>query len=153
MSHLDEFETTMTDKEALLRALVRMGFTREHIEVNAKGRLINGYHATEDNKMGHIIINKQHSKIPSEIGWEEKDGCYVSHVDAYNYSNFNDYRGCPVYDHAWQMKLLEYYNLEKDKMTLSARGITCTETRDSKGRLQLIAKMGKAKTNQMKIRM
>lgn len=144
MSHLDEFKTKFTDKEALVRGLCRMGFARHQIECHTKAQAILGYHGTEDNKVGHVIIRKAHTDIPSDIGWELKDGTYVGHVDSYHYSGRTI-----CYDQKWSMKLTESYNFELSKMTFEARGIKVQECKDSRGRLQLRAKM--MQNNKMKV--
>ena len=145
MSHLSEFETEFTDKQALIRALCRVGFTLDQIETFTIPRRIVGYHSDEV-KVGHIIIKKQNTGIPSDIGWEEKGGKFIYHGDDYNYGALG-YGTNKRYDTAWQVNLLNYYNLEKSKMALEARGILCTECTDAKGRLQLRAKFKvKAKT-------
>ena len=145
MSHLNEFETEMDDQEALLRALCRVGFTRDQIEVHDRACSMVGYHGTEDNKVGHIIIRKNNSRIPSDIGWEKKDETYVAHVDNFDYTNpawigRGGGPGAPIYNDRWHINLLNFYNLEKAKLGYEAKGLTCIETKDEKGRLQLRAK-------------
>jgi hypothetical protein len=154
MSHLDEFQTEMTDQEALIKALCRMGFTRDQIEVHERAQTIIGYHGTEDRKVGHIIIRQAYSRIPSDIGWEKKNGNFVGHVDAFDYRGPGWRDRCKgginnvIYDKTWNVQLLNNYNFEKSKMALEARGIKCTECKDSRGRLQLraIMKINKLKT-------
>lgn len=154
MSHLNEFETEMDSQEALIRALVRMGFNKNRIEIHDQAVKINGYHQ-EDNFRGHIVIRKPHSGIPSDIGWEKKGGVYVSHLDGYNYTSWaqsSEYRYVSRhYDQRFNVQLLNYYNLEKSKMELEAKGIPYTETTDAKGRLMLRAKF-KVSNSQSKIK-
>jgi hypothetical protein len=145
MSHLDEFKTQFKNIEAFVRALCRMGFERNQIEVNEKAKVIMGYHRAEDGKVGHVIIRQPHTMIPSDIGWEMKDGVLVSHVDQFDYNRVNQKTGQRVvYNAAFNVKLTEFYNLELTKMTYEARGLTVVECRDSKNRLQLKAKLAKA---------
>jgi hypothetical protein len=154
MSHLDEFQTEMNDLEALIRGLCRMGFTRDQIQTYTKAQDIIGYHGTDDRKVGHVIIRKDHTRIPSDIGWEMKNGNYVGHVDAFDYtgsgwsSRIKGGQNNVIYDQRWHVQLLNNYNLEKSKMALQARGIPCTECKDARGRLQLraIMKVNKLKT-------
>ena len=151
MSHLDEFQTEMTDQEALIKALCRMSFTRDQIEIHERAQAIIGYHGTDDHKVGHIVIRKQHSRIPSDIGWEKKNGNFVGHVDAFDYTGSvwrDRCKGGVIYNQAWNIQLLNNYNLEKSKMALQARGTPCKECKDARGRLQLraIIKINKLKT-------
>jgi len=148
MSHLDEAKTTMKDTEALVRALCStLSLNRNQIEIHEKAQPIIGYHGTEDRKVGNVIIRKQHSKIPSDVGWEMKDGVLVGHLDTFQYggSRIN-------YGQAFQVKLTESYNFEKTKMIYEAKGLQVVVCRDSKNRLQLRAKLAKAAT-QAKIRL
>lgn len=137
MSHLNDFESVATDQEALIRALCRMGFTRAQIEVHETAQRINGYHV-EDDKVGHIIIRKQHSNIPSDIGWEKnEDGIFVGHVDSYNYSWVSKARH---YNEKFNNELFTYYNVEKMKMDMEGKGIEYKESLDAKGRPMLVGK-------------
>ena len=139
MSHLDEFKTSFKDKEAFIRGLVRtMNLACNQIEVYEKAQPIVGYHKMEDRKFGHVIVRREHTRIPSDIGWEMKDGVLVSHLDAFQYHN------SPCYDQKFILKLTENYNFELSKMAFESKGIKCTECRDAKGRLQLRAKFAKA---------
>lgn len=149
MSHLDEMKTSMTNKEALITAICMvMGLTRDQIEVHDKAQAIIGYHNTEDNKVGHIIVRKQHTKIPSDIGWEFKDGTYVGHLDAFDYGS---YRGRPVYDRKWSIGLIQRYNIETTKMTFASKGLVAREVKDAKGRIQLRAFAAKAKAEPLRV--
>jgi hypothetical protein len=139
MSHLDEAKTTMTSQEGLIRALIALGFTRNQIEIHAKAKDIIGYHNTEDGKVGHVIIRRQHTKIPSDIGWEMKDGNYVGHIDAHNYSSWEGHRGSTVYDKKWSVNLVRNYNIETTKMHFEAKGLTARVVTDAKGRTQVRA--------------
>lgn len=139
MSHLDEAKTTMTEKEGLIRALVAQGFKRNQIEVHDKAVAIIGYHNTADGKVGHIIIRQKHTGIPSDIGWELKDGCYVGHMDAHDYSTWEKYKGAKVYDKKWTVGLVRQYNMETTKMTFEAKGLITRIVTDAKGRTQIRA--------------
>jgi hypothetical protein len=118
----------MKDQESLIRALCDMGFRRDQIEVHETAQRIRGYHE-EDDKVGHVIIRRKNSKIPSDIGWERnKDGNYVAHVDAYQYCCATTH-----YDDTWQQRLTVKYNYEVSKMALDAQGIAYSESRNSAG--------------------
>ena len=124
MSHLDEFKTTFKNKEAFVLALCRtLGLTKTQIEVYEKAQAIIGYHGTDDNKVGHIIIRKQYAKIPSDIGWEMKDGVLVGHVDNFDYSHENWLRqggGHKIsYGADFNLKLTEAYNFEVSKLAFT----------------------------------
>ena len=148
MSHLLDFETQVTSQEALIRALCRMGFTREQVEIHDKATRINGYH-TDENKVGNIIIRQSNTKIPSDIGWElGKTGSYVEHVDDYQYWNTDKH-----YNTEWKSKLYTYYNVELSRMELDAKGIQYKESKDTKGRIQIEAMFEVKDEEQIRIRL
>lgn len=157
MSHLNAFETEMTNQEALIRALIRMGINRNAIEVHTRAQPIVGYHGTEDAKVGHIIVRARAARIPSDIGWEKQGASYVSHVDEFDYTGTGWVDGgagpgSPIYNKAWQTNLLNFYNMEQAKMGLEARGIAYTEDRDEQNRLRLRAKFSKQSSSLIKTR-
>lgn len=134
MSHLNEMATSMTDKEMLIQALCKhMKLNRRDIEVHDRAQRINGYHA-EDNFHGHIIIRKGKSGIPSDIGWELKNGQYVGHVDSYDYTNWSRPDcGKIRLDAAWGQGLQQTYNHEVIKQGLIKKGYKFMESFDKEG--------------------
>jgi hypothetical protein len=146
MSHLNAFKTDMTDKDALIKAICRkMGITRAQVEDHDKAQPIIGYHGTEDQKVGHIIVRARYAHIPSDIGWELKDGQYVAHVDNFDYTNSGwvgrgGGPGSPIMNEKWNTELMDYYIIEKKRAELEAKGLTVVETRDEQNHLQLRAK-------------
>jgi hypothetical protein len=134
MSHFNDFETTITDPDALVRALARMGIQEKDIEKHSTAVRLNGYHAEEKNNAHVVVRRKVFGTANSDIGWELKDGKYVAHIDEFDYGN-----GSP-FNKIWQTKLYTYYNVEKSKIEFEQRGIEYTESKDDKGRIQLRAK-------------
>jgi len=148
MSHLLDFKTCVTDRNALVRALERMGF-KNKVEVHDKAVLLSGHMIDTGRKLANVIVRKQYTGIPADLGFEEKvdaDGntTFVAHIDEYNYSG----NACTwpysrlsrmQYNKSWQDKLYTYYNVEKSKMELEAKGIDYTELKDDQGRLQIKA--------------
>lgn len=136
MSHLLDFKTCVTDRTALVRALERMGF-KNKVEVHDKAVLLSGHMIDTGRKLANVIVRKQYTGIPADLGFEEKvdaDGntTFVAHIDEYNYSGMQ-------YNKSWQDKLYTYYNVEKSKMELEAKGIDYSEQKDDKGRIQIKA--------------
>jgi hypothetical protein len=135
MSHLNEMATQMADKEMLIRALVKhMHLNRQDIEVHDRAQRINGYHS-EDNFVGHVIVRKGKSGIPSDIGWEFKNGNFVGHVDSYNYSSWGPAQGCNgiILDEAWNTGLQDVYNQEVLRQGLTDKGIAFKESKSKDG--------------------
>jgi len=134
MSHLNTFKTDITDRDCLVKALCRMGFTRNQIEVNDKAENLRGYHGFEGQK-AHVIIRQPHSQIRSDVGWEKQGETFVGHVDGY----------WGIYDDKWNVTLMDNYITEKKKAELEAKGLTVVETRDAMNRIQLRAKFAAPK--------
>jgi hypothetical protein len=143
MSHLNSFKTDITDRDALVRALCRMGFTRNQIEVHDKAQPILGFHGTQDRKVGHIIIRKGNTNISSDIGWEKQGETFVGHVDSY----------WGIYTDDWHVQLMDGYNTEVKKAELEAKGFVVVEDRDEQNRIRLRAKFTtKNKTSRIQTR-
>jgi hypothetical protein len=140
MSHLVDLTTTIKDTDALVEALKQMGLT--NVEIHETAVTMSGYHGIQDNKKAHVIVRKQHSGIPSDIGFEMgKDGFYHAHIDNYNYcANFGN-TGCKGghYDEAWTKKLQTYYNVNVSEKALISKGIKYEKGFDKAGRITLKA--------------
>jgi hypothetical protein len=126
MSHLNAMKTKISDKEMLIRALMKLrGLKRTDIEVHDRAKRIVGYHS-EDVFVGNVIVRKEKAGIPSDIGWELKDGFYEGHLDSFDYTQ--SAWGAKVrYDETWGQKLQETYNQEVIKQGLTDKGIAFTE--------------------------
>jgi len=130
MSHLNEMKTTMTDREMLVRGLIRhMHLKRQDIEVHDRAQRINGYHK-EDTFNGNVIVRRGKTGIPSDIGWELKNGNFVGHVDSFDYSGWTGTPGCTgiQLDDNWNMGLQQAYNQEVIKQGLTDKGYTIRES-------------------------
>jgi len=145
MSHLNDFETVVSDQEALIRALGRVGITRSQIEVHNEAQNMQAYHKEDRTKKSHIIVRKNVTGSMSDIGWENVDGKYIAHIDDYNYG-----QRIKV-DQNWQNKLYTYYNVEKSKMSLEKRGIEYTESL-YKGKPRLVGRF-KTKSSGIQIKL
>lgn len=126
MSHLNTMKTSITDKEMLIRSLMsRMGLKRNQIEVHDKATRIHGYHE-EDISWGHVIVRKENTGIPSDIGYElTKDGTYMGHLDSFNYASGWGAKTC--YNEQWGQSIQDTYNLEVCKQGLVDKGRTFTQ--------------------------
>jgi hypothetical protein len=135
MSHLNEMATQMSNREMLIRALCKkLGIQRRDIEVHDRATAIHGYHE-EDNFDGHVIVRKGKSGIPSDIGWELKNGTFVAHVDKYDYtrSEWGGMRPKIVLDDDWANGLQDVYNQETLKQGLTDKGVAFKESTSPDG--------------------
>jgi hypothetical protein len=134
MSHLNAMKTQMSDREMLVRALCRhMHLNRNQIEVHDKAQPIIGYHGNEDQVVGNVIIRKGKSGIPSDIGWEQKDGAFTGHVDSFDYTQNSSWNSKIILDDNWNLGLQDAYNREVLVQGLKDKGKEFTETVDKDG--------------------
>ena len=140
MSHYLAMETQITDQEALVRALCRSTcratskeFTRNQLEVNDTARNLYGYENDRRAETAHVIIRRNHvGGSANDIGFAQgKDGTYSAIISEYD---------SRYYTKEWLTRLYTFYNVEKAKMEMDARGVQYTEAKDTKGRIQLRAK-------------
>jgi hypothetical protein len=143
MSHTLEFETTITNQDALVRALKRMGVPENCIEIHETATRLNTYH-TEEHKFAHVIVRRRvfNNRHSSDIGWELVDGVFKAHVDDFEYGGSSIH-----FNKEWQQKLYTYCNVETMKAEFGKQHMECTETVDKQGRIQLRAKFAKAQEN------
>lgn len=145
MSHTLEFETTITNQDALVSALKRMGIPENLIEVHETAQRLKAYHE-EEVKYAHVIVRRDLNEFChgtySDYGWERnEEGVFVGHLDEF------DYHVGPRLTREWQQKLYTYCNVETMKAEFDKQHMECTETVDNQGRIQLRAKFAKAQEN------
>jgi len=127
MSHYLDLKTTITDAEALARALTRMGIPRSAIQIHNKAVDMDGWNGQQ--RKANVLVKKQwihdHQQqcdmkagyAYSDMGFiQEADGSYKALVDDHNFSP------------AWVQKMSTYYNVEKTKIELDAKKITYSES-------------------------
>jgi methyltransferase-like protein len=138
MSHYNDFETEMKDKDALIRALCRcknrhnQSIQREWIETHNNPDNLFGYLDDQRSQKANIIIRRQHvGPSSNDLGFVQTDTGYKAIISDYDSHYYNP---------QWIGKLTTYYNIEKSKMELEAKGIAYTEVLDEIGRIQLRAK-------------
>jgi hypothetical protein len=137
MSHTLDFETVISDQDALIRALVRMGIERDKIEVHETPVCLRTYH--NENKVAHIVVRRNlvdnFNGRASDLGFERNDeGLFVGHIDDFQYP------GVTCYNEEWQQHLYTYCEVETAKISFEKKGMEYTETKDQQGRIQLRAK-------------
>jgi hypothetical protein len=137
MSHVSKLKTSITNPQALVRALVRIGIPMSRIEIHEQAQQCCGFHK-EEKFMANVIVRKS-TKLARggcDIGWEKtEDGTYTAHVDDYNYGG-----GQQHYSSAWQTQVATYSNVETAKIEMEKRDIEYEEVRDDKNRIQIVAR-------------
>jgi hypothetical protein len=71
VSHYVECKPGFKDQQALIEALVAVGFSREQIEVHEEAVPLFGYQGDERPQRGHIVIRREHvGQAANDVGWE-----------------------------------------------------------------------------------
>lgn len=86
MSHYVECKPGFKDREALIEALVAVGFERSQIEVHAEAVPLFGYRGDERLQRAHVIIRREHvGPAANDVGWERlPDGTYRAWISEYD---------------------------------------------------------------------
>lgn len=138
MSHYLDFQTVMSDTEALRRALLHMetprhsqGLPAGTIEVHKTAQHLYGYKNDQRAQTAEIIIRKGNvQQAANDIGFSKQpDGTYKAIISEFDRGKY--------FKEDWLTRLGTYYNYEKSKIELENRKVQYEERKDSKGRLQL----------------
>ena len=86
MSHYVECKPGFKDQQALVDALVAVGFDRSQIEVHAETAALFGYQGDERPQRAHIVIRREHvGPAANDVGWERlSDGTYRAWISEYD---------------------------------------------------------------------
>lgn len=122
MSHYVDLVTLMTDEDALVKALCRMGFKEHMIERHAQATNLYGYRGDMRSQKANVIVRRQYAGSASnDLGWEKVGNSYRSHISEYDQRKYNK---------TWQDKLTQMYNVEMTKLTCQRKKINYTEDVD-----------------------
>jgi len=122
MSHFSDIKTEIKNQAALVKALERLGL--KQVEVHTVPQTLQDFYKGQ--KQAHVIVRKEQTGIPSDIGFEKVNGFFVAHIDEYQY------QGRPCYNKEWQGKLTAYYGCELAKAELRSKGLNFIEEIDEK---------------------
>jgi hypothetical protein len=86
MSHYVECRPHFKDRQALLDALVAVGFPRAQIELHDEAAALYGYRGDQRSQQAHVIIRRQHvGPAANDVGWERlPDGTYRAWISEYD---------------------------------------------------------------------
>lgn len=130
MSHFVNIKTAIKDLVALLRALARLGFTADMVEVHKIAQNLYGYQNDVREQKAHVILRRKYvGSCSNDIGFERQaNGHYIAHISEYDHGQYGE---------DWQKKLYTYYGVEKAKLEFDKEEISYTEELDEKGRIKL----------------
>lgn len=134
MSHYRAIKTKLTNRSALVKALCRMGFTKEQIEVHDKAINLYGYQGDKRNQKANVIIRRKYvGNASNDLGFEQKeDGSYEAIISDYDKIKYNQ---------KWLDKVSTFHNVENAKTAFATNGWEYTESVDDQGRIQLVGCM------------
>ena len=86
MSHYVECRPHFKDRQALMDALVAVGFTRAQIELHDEAIPLYGHRGDQRPQKAHVIIRRQHvGPAANDVGWERlPDGTYRAWISEYD---------------------------------------------------------------------
>lgn len=86
MSHYVECNPGFRDRDALVDALLAVGFTCEQIELHDDAGALFGYRGDERPQRAHVILRRQHvGTAANDVGWERlPDGTYRAWISEYD---------------------------------------------------------------------
>jgi hypothetical protein len=146
MSHYLDFESLVTDGEALCRAICRTPLPNNRTDITFSEAPISmeGY-AGNRSQLANIIIPKRLTGGYGDTGFiKTKEGTYKAILDESDMR-----RG---FDQGWMDRLYTYYNVEKAKMEFDSMKVDYTESLDDLGRIQLRAKFKDTTASKIQVR-
>ena len=134
MSHFVDIVTMIKDVNALVRALGRVGFSKDKVELHEQADYLYGYQGDKRSQKANVILRRKYvGHASNDIGFErQKDGSYLAHISEYDHGK---------YGKEWQDKLNTYYGVEKAKVEFEKKGMKYFEEVDEKQRPRLRVKI------------
>lgn len=93
MSHYVECRPNFKDRQALIDALIAVGFARDQVEVYDEAVALYGYRGDQRQQKAHVVIRRQHvGQAANDVGWERlPDGTYRAWISEFDGRNrFNE---------------------------------------------------------------
>lgn len=112
MSEFVECQTKFKDRQALLEALVEMGWTRDQIEVHDNAVNLYGYRGDKRTQTAHVIIRRQHmGGCSNDMGFHKNaDGTYEAIISEYDRRAANGTaKHTGGYNEKWLKELTQKY--------------------------------------------
>lgn len=137
MSHYNKIKTKLKCKASLVKALAKMGFDKEKIQVHDTAVHLEGWHGEQRPETAEIVLPRKHvGGAANDIGFKKQaDGTFEAIISD-NEGGRNQGHG--RYGQDWQNKLSKHYSVEQSKNAFTANGWSYQEKTDPKGRVQLV---------------
>ena len=70
MSHYARIKIDLKDRQALVEALLKFGYTRDQIEVHDQAQPLYDYNGAQQSQCAHVIVRKRHvGDLCNDMGW------------------------------------------------------------------------------------
>ena len=131
MSHYNKIKTQITNRDALIKALGKMGYKESQVEVHEEAQHLYGYQGDKRPQKANVIVRRKNvGGAANDIGWElQEDGTYQAMISDYDKHKHST---------EWQNKLGTHYNVEQSKSTFEQYGWSWTESVTEEGELQVV---------------
>jgi hypothetical protein len=131
MSHYTVLKTELRNKKNILKALSKLGYTEDKVEVHETAQNLYGYQGDKREQTAEIIIRRKYvGGAANDIGFKlQKDGTYQAEI-----SEYDSYR----HNKKWMQDLEMHYGIEQTKDVLTSNGYSWTETVDKDNNIQLL---------------
>lgn len=131
MSHYNKIKTKIKSKDALKKALQKMGFKENMIQDHDEAQHLTGYAGKQRPEKANIIIDRQYvGGAANDLGWElQEDGTYQAIISDYDKRRYND---------KWCQDLEQHCSIEQAKETFELHGWSYTEQTNEEGEYQLV---------------
>lgn len=135
MSHYVDVKTMITDAQALVRALGRLGFAV--VENHEQAKNMNGYFGSQVSQKANVIVRRQYVGHADMGFLKTSDGTFTCQMDSYDKEKSHGGK----YGPEWQQKLTVWYGVEKAKMELDRKGMKYKEDMDEQERPRIRVKL------------
>jgi hypothetical protein len=134
MSHYNKIKTQIKNRNNLVKALCKMGFTEDQIRVCDTAEHLEGYEGRKRPETANVIIPRKYvGGAANDIGWKlGEDGTYEAIISDYDKRKYNT---------AWCGKMETHYGIEQSKEAFTMNGWSYSEQVTEEGEVQLIGVM------------
>ncbi len=132
MSHYVECRPGFKDREALIAALVAVGFECSQIEIHEEAVSLYGYQGDERPLKAHVVIRRENvGPAANDVGWErQEDGTFRAWI--------SDYDGRHRFNPAMQNRIKQEYAFQAVARQQRALGRTIQRRELENGEIEVV---------------
>ena len=131
MSHYMKIKTKIKSQDSLVKALCKMGYKENQIEVHEEATCLYGYQGDARKDKANIIIRRKNvGSMSNDIGYRRtEDGTFEAVISQYDSNKHNK---------AWQEGVEMHYGVEQTKKAFHQYGWQYEEKTNDKGQVVLV---------------